>query len=1103
MRRGWLQLWLVCFWLAAAAGGQPLPPGQVLGRVVDASQVPLQGVRVQLIRLTDAKSITAHTDLAGSFSFSELRSGRYSLAFDLEGYAMRRLGPYEVLRGVPLEVTAELPRLSPPLTRAVAGLEGMALEYGLVREQIASVPVMLGTEGRTGVDKMLLLVPGMSPVEPLETDPFSGRGAAVSANGSRQSAINYKLDGAFNNAQNRLTGSQAVTFGPAPEAIETFRVITHTYSAQEGRNAGAVVAPVTRGGGADWHGQLRGYWRPHMGNTLESFDQATDSLEAFVGGGQAGGPLWRDRGLFLFVDAEGWLANRRHTGISRVLTLAERAGDFSGSAQNRPVDPVTGAAFPGGRLPQSALDPLMQRYLDTFLPLPNVAEDLYRSRNELESGGQMFLGRIDYRQDKWSLNLSHLIFRNTVLDPLSEVLQASPDTVASRRQLSHSVQISLTHTPTPRFSHTTRLAGQRLSIHRWQGHEDYHDTAAQGFGFDFESFGANPGTLPDVRLFDSSGVERLHIAPFLFAESSVQTTFQASNDLQYRRGAVTLRAGALWQRGIWPFSNTENFAGSFEFGQDTFRGARNSVANLLMGLPLTYRLQTPRSLNLRWHELAFYGETELRPVRGLQFTLGLRFESQPPAVDRLDRIAAFRTEVVSQRFKETLPNLIFPGDPDGEFGVLPRSTVSTDGRNLAPRVGLSYSPTSESRLSRWILGESGRSVIRASYGLFYDFGTFAGSSASALFRATYPPWSVDNRFDYRRLGRAGSFQAPLGTVPAPTTGSIISSRVTYPILVFDRDFENARAHHWTAGWERLLPARVRFSAIYVGTQALRLQRQKELNVFQRNPLFGFGSVLSMRRFSQYQDIRQFDSSGSSRYQGLQLRATRYLVRRLAFDINYTWSRSEDDGSSAFGDSLVTEEWSRSSFDRTHTWTASWFYQMQLPRGWADRVPWADNWHISGIWRWRSGLPLDIRQTQDPTFSFQRAGRPDLVGEFRLLDPSQVRTFTLNDGRTVTGRFAFDPTAFQRVTPTNFDQVRTGTTPRNAFPMQSFQQWDLRLSRPAAISEAVSMQFGFDFINLFNNKNWDFPFRNIDDPYFGIVRTEGVGRTFQVSLRFEF
>ena len=1084
---------------------QAAGPGLIRGRVSASATEPLFGVRIELIDFSSGKVIVTHSDTQGSFAFADLTTGRYSLSLSLDAHATQRLGPYELLPGIPLDLSVQLNPLAPPLTRAKAGLEGIAVEYGLVREQIESFPVLVGSEGRTSVDKLLLMVPGMSPTESLEINPFSGRAAAVSANGSRRSAINYQFDGALNNTQNRLTGAQAATFGPAPEAVETFRVITHTYSAQDGRNAGAIVVPHTRGGGNSWHGQMRGFWRPGQGDPIESFDGSQDSMRGWAGGGQIGGPLWSKHGLFFFADAEGWQTEREHFEIGNVLSAAERAGDFSAvPAIERPVDPATLQPYPDAQLPASAFNPLMTKYLEAFLPLPNTGSNLYQAGSSLDSSGEMLLGRLDFRRRVWSLSWSHHTFRNMVRDPFTEDLLTAPGVAERRRQLAHNSQVSMTHSPTSRFTHSARLAGQRLSVERWQGLLDYRDVPAQSFGFNFESYGSSPGTVPAITLLDNGGALKLQIAPFLFSEGSAQTTFQLSEDANYRVGRAVLRGGVSVQRGIWPLSNTENPAGTFTFGTPATGGTGNTVANLLGGVPSSYRLQTPRQLDMRWTEWAFYGEAELRPFRGAQVTFGLRYEAQPPAVDRFNRIAAFRDKVESQAFPNTLPNLIFPGDPDGDRGPLPRSTIESDGKHFAPRVGLSYSPSSDNRLSRWIFGESGRSVFRASYGVFYDFGTFAGSSAAALFQATYPPFSTDNRFDFTQLtGTRGSFDAPLSKVPPPTTDSIISQKVTYPIRVFDRDFDNAYAHHWTAGWQRLLPGRVLVSGTYLGTRALQLQRQRELNVFQRNAILGFPSITLMRKFSQYTDIRQFESTGSSRYEAIQIRATRYLSRGLAFDLSYNWSKAYDNGSTTFGQEFATEPWAFSNFDRRNTLTATWFYQVGLAPGLRNRAPWLDGMQVSGTWRYRTGLPLDIRQTQDPTFSFQRVGRPDLVGEFRRLDPGEIRTFALADGREITGRFAFDPAVFQRVVPTGFDQLRQGNAGRNQFSTRGFQQWDMRLARPFSLNETLSASAGFDFVNIFNHKNWDLPFNNLDHPYFGVVRSGGLNRTFQLNIRFLF
>jgi len=1090
----------------APAHAQDFERPAVLGVVENSAGERLRGVEVQLINLGSGEIVAAETDLAGEFRFVDLTPGRYSLGFFLEGYAAQRLPAQELLPGPPLSVSVRLDPLGPPLTRPRSGIETIAIEFGMVREQIAATPVLLGTDGRTVVDKLTLLAPGLSPVDALEVDPYSGRAAAVSANGSRRSAINYELDGSDNNAQNRIAGSQAATFAPAPEAIEIFRAITHTYSAREGRNSGAVISPALRNGGDQLHGQLRLISRPHSG-VIESFDGAQDSLGGWAGGGQVGGPLWSKKKLYFFLDAEGWKTTRRHTPTSPVLSDAVRAGDLSGFGQPLADPDAPGAFFPNAEIPADRLDPLMQDYLDAFVPRANVGEDLYRLREDFDSSGQMALGRLDWKPGAWTFGMSHVLHRINADSPVDE-LAAAPGLTEQRRQIANNAQARATWSPTPSFTQESRLSGQRLSIAQWRGVPAYQGVSADEFGFDFAGFGSEVGTIPDVTLYDDEGFVQLRVAPFLDSESSAQTTWQLSHDVSWRKGRVTARGGALWREGSFPFQKNENFGGSFSFPEppDPIRAISNGLRDLLLAKPGQYRLQTPRDLNLRWRERGLYGQAELRVLRNLQLTLGLRLESQPPAVDTQDRIGAFRIDGISEKFgDDTLRGMIFPGDPDPLFDGAPlsRSTILTNGLNWAPRLGISYSPSSGKRMSRWLLGEPGRSVIRASYGQFYDFGAFAGSSSNGLFQSTTPPFNVDNRFDFTLPStRPDAFRRPFASTGGDPSG-IFQPAVLFPIQVFAPDFQNARARQWNVGFQRILPSGVFLSAVYVGTESERLQRQSEINTFVRNPLRGFAFVRSMRLFTRFNDVRQFESSGTGRYNALQLRANRYLKRGLAFDVGYTWSRSDDDGSSIFGEELSTETRTASSFDRRHNLVASWVWETRLPRSWPRRLGVFDQWNVSGMWRWRSGLPLDITQNEDPTFTFEETGRPDVLGVYQRLDPGQVRKFTMTDGREVTGRFAFDPTIFAPVVPTNFDETRPGTLGRNAVRMQGYQQWDLRLARPFEVTEGVSAEIGLDLMNAFGHKNWDRPFTNIDHPFFGVARTEGVGRTYQATLRMMF
>ena len=1098
-----------CPWLAATAAltlilADPslASSGVISGQVLRDDRAPLPSVEVQLINLGTAQVLRSRSGGDGTYELLSVPSGRYSLTLIRDGFQAWRSGPFEVLPGIPVEVPpVVLRRLAATSTLPRSGLEEMALEYGIVREQIESLPALLGSEGRTAVDKLLHQVPGVVPTQSLDIDPSTGRAALVSANGSRTSFINYKLDGASNNAQNRVTGAQASTFGPPPEALESVRVITHTYSARDGRNAGAVVDPRFRSGGDQWHGQVRAFGRPPWARSPGAFDGSRDRIGGLAGGAQAGGPLWAKHDLHGFLDGEAWLSDREHEARRRVLSDEERIGNFQGF-QKRPVDPDSGRPFPGGRIPASRLDPLMQRYLDAFVPRANLESGWTQWSETLASSGRVLLGRIDGRSRAFTHYFSHLLYANRVREPPRESLTAVPGSVASRRQVSRHTQYALTHAPAPYFSHSLRLGMQRLTSRQSSGHPGREGRTAQEFGFDYGE--SDPGSMPNVMLWNDAGQLQLQIAPLADEEDSKQTTLSISYDAEYRPKGQVLRAGVLGQRGFWPFVHSENPAGTFNFPvppspPSRFRG--QGLRDLLLGRPGELRVQTPRSLDLRWFEFAAYAEGEIRPRRDLKVTVGLRFEQQPPGVDTGDRLMAFRENSQSVRFPESAPYLLFPGDTDREGRTVPRSTISTRGRNFSPRVGIAYSPSWNGRGARWLLGESGRSVFRGAYGVFFDHGAYAGSSAAALFQSTYPPFSTDSRYTVR--DSTGLFRNP-GAVLDDVALTTIRSRVLrYPILVFDDGFENARAEHWNFSWQRLLPARLFLTASYLGTRSTRLQKQRELNGFVRNPLHSFAFVRHMRRYSRFENIRSFESSGSARYRGLQIRANRYLRRGVALDVGYTWSRSSDNGSSVLGDELVGEDWTDSDFDRRHSVTAAWMWEVRLPRRLADRAPWLDRWSLSGIWRWRSGLPLDIRQADDPSYTYQQVGRPDRVAPFTAFDPAGLRSFPQADGRELTAHFAFDPTAFSAVRPRDFDEVRQGSSRRNAYRLSGFQQWDLRIARPVEALEGISLELGLDLLNAFGHQNWAEPFRNVDDAYFGVSRQAGLGRTVQVAARLRF
>ena len=78
--------------------------------------------------------------------------------------------------------------------------------------------------------------------------------------------------------------------------------------------------------------------------------------------------------------------------------------------------------------------------------------------------------------------------------------------------------------------------------------------------------------------------------------------------------------------------------------------------------------------------------------------------------------------------------LVVPGDPG-----IPSTSSPAKYHNFAPRVGIAYSPDSQNGLLHALLGGSGKSSIRASYGMFYT--AFPGLTAGIIYGV--PPYGYN------------------------------------------------------------------------------------------------------------------------------------------------------------------------------------------------------------------------------------------------------------------------------------------------------------------------------------------------------------------------
>ena len=104
----------------------------------------------------------------------------------------------------------------------------------------------LPTNGRNVV-QLAALLPGVTQVSAPQTFTGDRDGPRVSISGARSTQNLFLFDGAFFNALFRNSGMNY----PPPDALQEVKVLMNSFSAEYGRNSGAVFNVVTRSGSND------------------------------------------------------------------------------------------------------------------------------------------------------------------------------------------------------------------------------------------------------------------------------------------------------------------------------------------------------------------------------------------------------------------------------------------------------------------------------------------------------------------------------------------------------------------------------------------------------------------------------------------------------------------------------------------------------------------------------------------------------------------------------------------------------------------------------------------------------------------------------------
>jgi hypothetical protein len=250
-------------------------------------------------------------DGQGSYSFQLLPPGSYTVSIVAPGFTRTQSTGVSITVGGLFEL---------PITLEVAGTKEVVEVTSQAERIETSRSSTTDTIGERRIDN--LPINGRNYINFTLTDSQVVRDNAPNTGAAPTSGLNMSGQRARSNLVN-VDGADAtdnsingVRSTVSQEAVQEFQIITNNYAAEYGRAAGGVVNIITRSGSNEFHGDVFGYLRNRNFQAVNPFSTVPDPAYTRVQAGAAfGGALKKDKTYYFF----SYEITRRHeTGFSSI-----------------------------------------------------------------------------------------------------------------------------------------------------------------------------------------------------------------------------------------------------------------------------------------------------------------------------------------------------------------------------------------------------------------------------------------------------------------------------------------------------------------------------------------------------------------------------------------------------------------------------------------------------------------------------------------------------------------------------------------------------------------------------------------------------------------
>lgn len=1044
--------------LAIAAYGQGTVT--IYGTVTDTSGSLIPGTAVKITQVETGQTRNAVSNERGDYVATQLPIGVYTVTAERTGFKkfVQTGIRVQVDENRQVLVTLQVGDVAESVTVQAEGAQ-VETRSGTLKEVIDSKRIVeLPLNGRNALD-LQRLVPGAGSV----AGRGQGQNDTISINGSRQNGNNYVLDGGDNH--DPYFNSPSVF--PPPDALEEFSINTNSYSAEYGRNAGALMNAVTRSGTNEWHGSLFEFLRNEKLNARNFFSNTVPPFKRNQFGGTFGGKVIRDK-TFFFFSYQG-TRDRSAPGAqtANVLSAAERTGDFSGLARAITDPAANNQPFPNRTIPASRISQASVKFLDAFVPLPNRADGLYSFASQQANDQDNTIFKIDHQVSDANRVSGRFLINN---ESFQEVPGNLPNLFANITYSNYNLSLSDTHILTPSMLNSFQFTFNdidRRQLSVVPGNKSWND-----FGAKF----TRPFTETDVPVAMSTNVNGRFNAFTRYPLQHFRRNYEFSDRLNWNKGAHFLKVGGSVR--ISKLDLSEFFEGDPAL---VFNGqiTGDSAADLMLGRVFNFRQGSLLVNQPRQKEWGLFVQDDWKVRPRLTLNLGLRYDPFLPFTDADNRFSQFVPGVQSTVFPVAPRGVLFPGDTN-----VPFAAMNSNYNRFAPRFGFAWDPTGKGKFS-----------VRGGYGMFWSqIRQQANNQPSnsqpfaAKFTFNAPP-SLDN--PYAGVGDPWPFTAPT-TDAARKNYKFILPLTMQP---YATDFSNGYMQQWNFNLQREFFGSWIGTAAYVGSKGTHLFNQIEGNPAIYRTGATTGNTNARRLYApDFASVAVQKSDANSTYHSMQLSVNKRFTKGFSLLASYTWSKLIDDASGDGGASPnpFDQSFNRglSNLDIPHRFVGSFVYELpRFSQSNALLKYVAGGWDANGIVSLQSGSTITVTSGRDNSFSGVNADRADLIGN-PFLDTGRPH------GDLVNQYFNID--AF------TFNAVGTfGTAGRNILRGPGDATVDLGLFKNIPIHERHKLQFRMETFNLFNRVNLGNPNSNRNAAAFGRITSAGSPRVIQLALKYQF